>query len=284
MTVDPTLVLAFAGLLGLVVGSFLNVVISRLPQMLETEWRTNAVDILGLPAPSKTSRFNLVAPSSNCPKCHAQIQPLQNIPVVSFILQRGRCVVCKAQISLHYPLVEIAAAIVAMVCAWRFGPTIACAFALVLSWALLALAVIDWRAQLLPDNITLPLLWLGLLAATMNTYVTPISAIIGAISGYLVLWLIFHVFKLLTGKHGMGHGDFKLLAVLGAWLGWQQLPVILLVASATGAITGIFLISSGKLQRSSPMPFGPFLAAAGWLSLIAGDTMLQNYLMLAGLN
>lgn len=277
------LFLVFAGLLGLVVGSFLNVVIARLPRMLEADWRMGAADMLDLPPPA-APRFNLARPGSACPTCDSPIRAWQNIPVISFMVQRGRCAACGERISLQYPLVEIGAAIVALICAWQFGPTLACALAIVFSWALLTLAVIDLHTQLLPDDITLPLLWLGLLAAAGGLSVDPFSAIVGAAAGYLVLWLVFHAFRLLTGKLGMGHGDFKLLAALGAWLGWQQLPVVLLLASAAGAIVGLLLLLCGRLQRGTPMPFGPFLAMAGWLSLMAGDTMLQRYLALAGLS
>lgn len=271
------------GLLGLAVGSFLNVVIARLPRMLDADWRASARDILELP-PQDTPRFDLAWPGSACPNCQARIRAWQNIPVVSFVLQRGRCAACHAPISWQYPLVEIAAAALALACVWQFGLGTACALAIILSWALLTLAVIDWRTQLLPDNITLPLLWLGLLTSISGIITDPVSAIVGAAAGYLVLWFIYQLFRLLTGKRGMGYGDFKLLAALGAWLGWQQLPVIVVIAATSGAIIGLLLIASGRLQRDRPMPFGPFLALAGWLSLIAGDTMLQNYMALAGLS
>lgn len=264
-------------------GSFLNVVIARLPRMLENDWRAGARAILELPA-RDTARFNLAWPASACPGCQAPIRAWQNIPLLSFALQRGRCASCHESISWQYPLVEAAAAGLALLCFWRFGPTTAAALAMLLCWALLALAVIDWQTQLLPDNMTLPLLWLGLLAAIGGVFTNPVSAIIGAAAGYLVLWLVYQLFRLTTGKQGMGYGDFKLLAALGAWLGWQQLPVIVIMASASGAIIGLLLMASGRLQRGRPMPFGPFLALAGWLSLLAGDTMLQNYLTLAGLS
>lgn len=283
-SVDPTWFFVCAGLLGLIAGSFINVVIMRLPRMLETAWHLDATAILGRPTPADKPQFNLAYPRSTCPACQASIRPWHNIPVISFIILRGHCAACHGRISLQYPLVELASCGLTLACAWRFGASMACLPALLFTWALLAIAVIDWRTQLLPDNITLPLLWLGLLTATAGLYVSPISAIIGAVVGYLVLWLVYHGFRLLTGKHGMGHGDFKLLAALGAWLGWQQLPVIVFAASVTGAVTGLVMIASGQLNRDEPMPFGPFLAAAGWLSLIAGDTMLQNYLTLVGLS
>lgn len=278
-----TVLLVGVGVLGLVVGSFLNVVIARLPRMLEADWRRSAADILEQTAPA-APRFNLAYPASACPHCRTPIRAWQNIPLISYVLQRGRCAACSEHISLQYPLVELGAAVAALVCGWSFGPTAACVLAIILSWALLTLAVIDAQTQLLPDDITLPLLWLGLLAAATGWSIDPVNAIIGAVAGYMILWLVFHAFRLLTGKRGMGYGDFKLLAALGAWLGWQQLPVILILASAVGAIVGIMLMASGRLQRGAAMPFGPFLAAAGWLSLIAGDTMLQRYLALAGLS
>ncbi|HLQ86573.1 MAG TPA: A24 family peptidase [Salinisphaeraceae bacterium] len=279
----PFLFFCCIGLLGLAVGSFLNVVILRLPRMLMTAWRTDAAAVLGQPEQAPEETFNLAWPASACPHCATPIRAWQNIPVLGFILLRGRCAGCEKPISRQYPLVEIAAAGMGLVVAWHFGPTLACLLALLLSWALLALAVIDWQTQLLPDNITLPLLWLGLLAASATAFVDPVSAIIGAAAGYLVLWLVFHLFRLLTGKRGLGYGDFKLLAALGAWLGWQQLPLILVLASVSGALAGLALIASGRLRRGSTMPFGPFLAAAGWLTLVAGDTIMHAYFSLAGL-
>lgn len=280
--IEPTFFYCCIGLLGLIVGSFLNVVIVRLPRMLEAGWRASAADILGQPGPETSDVYNLAQPRSACPNCRAPIRAWQNIPVVSFLVLRGRCAGCGQRISRQYPLVEISSAGVALLTAWRFGPSLACALALVLGWCLLSLTVIDWQTQLLPDNITLTLLWLGLLASATHVFVGPISAILGAAAGYLVLWLIFHLFRLATGKEGMGHGDFKLLAALGAWLGWQQLPLVLVLASVAGAATGILLVATGRQQRGRAMPFGPFLAAAGWLALIAGDTMLQTYFSLLG--
>lgn len=282
LPVDPVFLYFCSAVLGLVVGSFLNVVIVRLPRMLEADWHASAAAILDQSVPDTRPAGNLVQPRSACPNCHAPIRAWQNIPVISFALLRGRCAGCGHRISWQYPLVEICAAVMSVIAAWQFGPTMACALALILSWGLLALTAIDWQTQLLPDNITLPLLWLGLVAGAAHVFVGPVNAILGAAAGYLVLWLVFHLFRLVTGKEGMGHGDFKLLAALGAWLGWQKLPMVLLLASAAGAVTGILLIAAGLLQRGRAMPFGPFLAAAGWLSLVAGDTMQQVYFSLAG--
>lgn len=282
LLVEPAFFYFCTGVLGLVVGSFLNVVIVRLPRMLEANWQASAKHILGLAQDTQRPVYNLAQPRSACPNCQAPIHAWQNIPVISFLLLRGRCAGCGCRISWQYPLVEILSAVTSLIVAWQFGPTLACALALILTWSLLALTVIDWHTQLLPDSMTLPLLWLGLLAAAAHIRIDPISAIIGATAGYLALWLIFHAFRLLTGKEGMGYGDFKLLAALGAWLGWQQLPLVLLLASVTGAVSGILLLASGRLQRDHAMPFGPFLAAAGWLTLVAGDTMLQTYFSLVG--
>jgi|SRR5699024_1102405 len=278
MHMDTALFYPCVIIFGLLVGSFLNVVIVRLPRMLDTAWRTSAALMLGQPAPQDTPQYNLAQPPSACPQCATPIRAWQNIPVISFLVLRGRCAGCGTYISWQYPLIELLAAALALVTAWRFGPELEVLPALIVAWLLLALAAIDWQTQLLPDNMTLPLLWLGLLAATAHVYVGPIDAIIGAAAGYLVLWLIFHLFRLLTGKEGMGHGDFKLLAALGAWLGWQYLPMVLLLASVSGAVTGVMLMLTGRLQRHQAMPFGPFLAAAGWLTLIAGDKMLHTYL------
>jgi|SRR5699024_378 len=280
---QPTFFYFCVGLLGLVVGSFLNVVIVRLPRMLEAHWQTSAKAILGQPETTAAPVYNLAWPRSACPQCNTPIRAWHNIPVLSFLLLRGRCAGCDQRISLQYPLIEILSAGASLIVAWQLGPTLACALALILTWSLIALAAIDGNTQLLPDTLTLPLLWLGLLAATANVITDPVSAIVGAAAGYLALWLIFHLFRLATGKHGLGYGDFKLLAALGAWLGWQQLPLILLLASVAGAISGILMLISGRLQAQHAMPFGPFLATAGWLSLVAGDTMLHTYFSLVGL-
>jgi len=285
---QPLFCFAAIGLLGLIVGSFLNVVILRLPRMMEAEWRASAAEILGQPAAAaEPVRVSLSQPRSRCGHCHTPIRAFHNVPVVSFILLRGRCAHCRTPISWQYPAVEITSAVLALVVAWRFGATPFMGFALILSWALLALAVIDLRTQLLPDTLTLPLLWLGLLISLGHgagfALVDPATAIVGAAAGYLMLWTVFQLFLLVTGKEGMGYGDFKLLAVLGAWLGWQALPIILLLASLAGAIVGGLLMATGRLGRGNPMPFGPWLAIAGWLALVAGDTILAAYLSFSGL-
>ncbi len=284
LATNPAFFYLCVGLLGLIVGSFLNVVIVRLPRMLETGWRVSAAEILGQPVAGDTVHMNLAQPRSACPACGAPIRARHNIPVLSFIWLRGRCAGCGVRISWQYPLVELTGALMALAVAWRFGPTMMCAFALIFSWALLTLAVIDWRTQFLPDAITLPLLWLGLIISVGHVFVDPATAIAGAAAGYGVLWAVFHLFRLATGKEGMGYGDFKLLAALGAWLGWQTLPQLLFLASVAGALVGGALMLSGRLKRGAPMPFGPYLAAAGWLALMAGDTIRRAYLSIAGLS
>jgi len=274
-------------LLGLIVGSFLNVVISRLPRMMEAQWQRDAADILGQPAPPVASQsFNIAVPRSACPSCGAPVGALHNLPVISFVLLRGRCAHCRESISWQYPLVELLAAAMAVVVGWRFGASAYLPLALILSWGLLALAAIDWQTQLLPDSITLSLLWVGLIASIgwpVTSGIDPVSSIVGAAAGYGVLWLVFQLFLMVTGKHGMGHGDFKLLAALGAWLGWQQLPLVLLMASLAGAVVGGVLMASGRIERGRPMPFGPWLVIAGWLALVAGDTIVDFYLSVSGL-
>jgi leader peptidase (prepilin peptidase)/N-methyltransferase len=210
--------------------------------------------------------------------------PWHNIPVLSFLWLRGRCADCGGRISWQYPLLELTAALLGVAVAWRFGVGMPALLALVYTWCLLALTGIDWRTQYLPDGITLPLLWLGLLASLGGWFATPADAIVGAAAGYLLLWAVYHGFRLITGKQGMGHGDFKLLAAIGAWLGWQALPQVILLASAVGAVVGVALTVFGRLGRDVPMPFGPFLAAAGWLALMAGDSIARVYFQLSGLN
>jgi len=292
----------FAGsvfLLGLVIGSFLNVVIYRLPIMLERDWRSQAAELLsaGEPALEKTSavqavpaRFNLSTPRSACPNCHTRITAWQNIPVLSWLLLRGRCAACKTKISGRYPLVELTTGVLSAWVAWHFGFGAPAACGLLVTWALIALTGIDVDHQLLPDGITLPLMWAGLLAAIIVGPIAgspiPVSArdaIIGAASGYVSLWLVFHTFRLITGKEGMGYGDFKLFAALGAWLGWKLLPLVILLSAATGAVLGILLIVLRGRDRSAPMPFGPYLAAAGWLAMLYGDGLVSGYLRLSGL-
>ncbi len=276
---------AFAAVAGLVVGSFLNVVILRLPVMLERRWKRECQDLLRLepPAQALAERFDLVVPGSRCPRCGHGIRWFENIPVLSFLWLRGRCSACGAPISRRYPLVELLTAVLSLAVAWRFGFGASAAAGLVLTWALVALAFIDYDTQLLPDDITLPLLWAGLLLG-LFAVLTPLpAAVLGAAAGYSVLWLVYHAFRLLTGKEGMGYGDFKLLAALGAWLGWQQLPLIILLASVTGAVIGVAAIAFLGHERHRPIPFGPFLCLAGWMALMWGEDLMRFYLQFARL-
>jgi leader peptidase (prepilin peptidase)/N-methyltransferase len=282
----PGLFVGSIFLLGLLLGSFLNVVIYRLPIMLEREWQPQAAQ----PGQTAPPAFTLITPRSACPACQAPIAAWQNIPLISWLALRGRCANCKAGISLRYPLVELATGILSACVAWHFGAHAATACALVVTWALVALAGIDMDHQLLPDGITLPLLWAGLLAAVFigpgggdALPVAPRDAVIGAAAGYLSLWLLFQAFRLLTGKEGMGYGDFKLYAALGAWLGWRLLPVVILLSAATGALIGIALILLRGRDRNVPIPFGPYLAAAGWIAMLYGDSLVDGYLRIAGL-
>lgn len=291
---SPVLFACAVFVFGLLVGSFLNVVIYRLPIMLDREWRSQATEILGTADSAQTTvvveRFNLVTPRSACPACKAPIKAWQNIPVISWLVLRGKCAACRAPISVRYPLVELTTGLMSAAVAWHFGFGSTAACALVVTWALIALTGIDVDHQLLPDGITLPLLWAGLLAAVaigpMRGSALPVSprdAIIGAAAGYVSLWLVFHAFRLVTGKEGMGYGDFKLYAALGAWLGWKLLPLVILLSAATGAVVGIGLILFRGRNRSTPMPFGPYLAAAGWLAMLYGDSLLHAYLRVSGL-
>lgn len=270
LAADP-LFLGFATtLLGLLVGSFLNVVALRLPKMMEADWRAEAHDLLGLTPAEPPARITLTRPASCCPACRAPIRAWQNIPVLSWLALRGRCASCRAPISVQYPLVELASAVLSGVCAWRFGWSVQLAAALVFTWVLIAASVIDLRETLLPDDLTLPLLWLGLALSTAGVFVGMSASIWGAIAGYLSLWTIYHAFRLLTGKHGMGYGDFKLMAALGAWFGAASLPLMLLLSSVVGAAVGIGLIVFRRHDRNVPIPFGPYIAGAGWLMLIWG--------------
>ena len=271
-----------AAVLGLFVGSFLNVVIHRLPRMLEHEWALQAADIRGEDAP-EVEHINLATPRSRCPHCGHPISALENIPLLSFLFLRGRCSHCQASIGGRYPVVEALSGVLSAYAAWHFGFTPAAAGALIFIWSMIALAFIDLDTHLLPDNITLPLLWAGLIFNLTHTYTDLASAVIGAAAGYLVLWSVFWLFKLVTGKEGMGYGDFKLLAAIGAWLGWQHLPLTLLLSSLVGAIVGIALVAFARHNRSTPIPFGPYLAAAGLISLFWGDTIASAYRASIGL-
>jgi leader peptidase (prepilin peptidase) / N-methyltransferase len=295
---SPALFAGSVFLLGLIIGSFLNVVIYRLPIILEREWRSQAADVLSTGTASAQDatpavpreRFTLSTPRSACPNCKAPITALQNIPVISWLVLRGRCASCKAKISARYPVVELATGALSAWVAWHFGFGAPAACALLVTWALIALTGIDMDHQLLPDNITLPLMWAGLLAAVAigpvagtALPVSPQDALIGAAAGYISLWLVFHAFKLVTGKEGMGYGDFKLFAALGAWLGWKVLPMVIVLSAATGAVLGILMIVLRGRDRRAPMPFGPYLAAAGWLAMMYGDSLLNGYLRISGL-
>ncbi|MDP3293749.1 MAG: A24 family peptidase [Nevskia sp.] len=269
---DPLFLGITTTLLGLVVGSFLNVVILRLPRMLEADWQAEARELLEL-APVEVPKLSLTQPPSRCPGCGNAIRAWQNIPIVSWLLLRGRCANCKTGISMQYPLVELASALMSAVCVWRFGWSPQLAAALVFTWTLIALTVIDLRETILPDNMTLPLIWLGLGLSTVPVFVGMSASIWGVIVGYLSLWSIYHLFRMITGKHGMGYGDFKLMAGLGAWFGAASLPILLLLSSAVGAVIGIGLIVFRGHDRNVPIPFGPYIAGAGWLMLIWGDAI-----------
>jgi len=279
---DPLVFSLLAGLFGLVVGSFLNVVALRLPVMLHRQWHRQCREVLELDQTDPEEAFNLLTPRSRCPSCGHQIGVLENIPVLSFLWLRGRCSACSAKISWRYPIVESATAVLSFVVAWQFGLGWQAAGALLLTWSLIPLTLIDYDEQLLPDVITLPVLWLGLLLSLGAWFSDPVSSIVGAAAGYLSLWTLYHLFRLLTGKEGMGYGDFKLFALFGAWLGWQYLPQIILLSSLVGALVGIALLCRGR-DRARPIPFGPYLAAAGWISLLWGPTINHAYLRLSGL-
>ncbi|MBI3186231.1 MAG: prepilin peptidase [Gammaproteobacteria bacterium] len=267
---------------GLAVGSFLNVVIYRLPRMMEQEWRSQCRELLGLPSAEdnlgNTQKISLAFPASACPKCGHKIRFWENIPVLSYLFLKGSCSNCGNKISLQYPLIEAATAILSVAVAWQFGVSWQTPLALLLTWSLVALTMIDFHKQLLPDSITLPVLWLGLIANIFEVFTTLESAVIGAIAGYLALWSVYHLFKLVTGKEGVGYGDFKLLGALGAWLGWKILPLIILLSSLVGAIIGIALIVITRHDKNIPIPFGPYLAIAGWIALIWGDDMIRIWL------
>jgi leader peptidase (prepilin peptidase)/N-methyltransferase len=275
----PALFVSLCGLLGLLVGSFLNVVIYRLPKIMEREWRAQCAELHGQPdAPSEP--FNLRIPRSACPHCGHQISALENIPVISYLLLRGKCRNCRARISMRYPVIESVSALLCAFAAWHFGFGMTAAAAILFIWALLALTFIDFDTQLLPDDITLPLLWLGLLFNFYGTFTSLGNAVAGAMVGYLVLWCVYWLFKLITGKEGMGYGDFKLLAAIGAWLGWQLLPLVIMLSSVVGAVVGITLIVATKHGRNIPIPFGPYLAGGGLIALFWGQQLTQGYLRL----
>ncbi len=282
---NPVLYLSIVIILGLLVGSFLNVVIYRLPVMLKQQWKTDCLGFLEQEnheisgsIDKSQQPFNLVTPRSRCPHCGHPITALENIPVLSYLFLKGRCRECHTPISIRYPLVEILSASLVALVAWKFGLTIQAAMAMLLSWTLICLTFIDYDHQYLPDNITLPFLWLGLLLNLNGVFVELSAAVIGAMAGYLILWSVYQIFKRVTGKEGMGYGDFKLLAMLGAWLGWQVLPVIILLSTLVGSVIGIFLILFRRHDRGHPIPFGPYLAIAGWIALLWGYEINSAYL------
>lgn len=283
---SPEIFIAMAFAFALLIGSFLNVVIYRLPLMMHREWQEQCAELQASDTPEiPDGPFNLVLPGSACPSCGANISALQNIPVISYLFLRGQCANCKQKISARYPLVELLTALLAAVCAWRFGFGWEALMAMALTCTLVAISMIDYDHQLIPDSIVLPLLWVGLamsvfapVSGASALFVSPTASIIGAIAGYLSLWSVYQLFKLITGKEGMGYGDFKLLAALGAWLGWKMLPVIILMSAVVGATVGIMLIVSKRHERSVPIPFGPYLAAAGWIAMLWGPDIVDWYL------
>ena len=277
MLADPAAFAAVAGLFGLMVGSFLNVVIHRLPKMMEQDWQCQCAELRG-EDPPVAEPLTLAIPRSRCPHCGHQITALENIPILSWLMLRGKCSGCSAPISMRYPVVEAVTGILTAFAAWHFGFGWSAAGAILFVWAMVALTGIDFDTQLLPDSITLPLVWLGLLFNLSGTYTSLSSAVIGAVAGYLSLWSVYWGFKLTTGKEGMGFGDFKLLAAIGAWLGWQMLPLTILLSSFVGAIVGIGLIVLTKRGRNVPIPFGPYLAAAGLIALFWGKPLTHIYL------
>jgi leader peptidase (prepilin peptidase)/N-methyltransferase len=278
-----TVWIVIAGVLGLLVGSFLNVVILRLPARLEALWHREASDVLGLDAPSEALPPGIVRESSHCPHCKHPLAIYDNIPLFGWLLLKGRCRYCKAPISIQYPLVELITGVLSAVVVWKFGLDWTALAGLLLTWSLVALSGIDLRTQLLPDQITLPLLWLGLLLSLGHIFVEPKPAILGAAIGYLSLWSVYWAFKLLTGKEGMGYGDFKLLAALGAWMGPVALLPTILLSSLIGALVGGTMIALRKHGRDVPMPFGPFIAMAGWVWFIAGEQLWHAYMSMTGL-
>ncbi|MEM7209276.1 MAG: A24 family peptidase [Pseudomonadota bacterium] len=275
---EPWLFLSLCTFVGLLVGSFLNVVIHRLPLMLERQWQRDCKELLSQSTEEPDdSKFNLITPRSRCPQCQVMVSAGDNIPVISWIWLRGKCRHCDTRISIQYPLFEIMCAAMTFAVAFNFSVSFEAIWAIAFTWALIALSGIDLNTKLLPDDITLPLIWLGL-ACNMFGLITDLhSAVLGAMAGYLILWLVYQAFRITTGKEGMGYGDFKLLAAIGAWLGWQHLPMVILLSSLIGAIVGITLIIVMGRDRNIPIPFGPYLAGAGWVSLIWGHQISEFY-------
>lgn len=286
ITANAPLFLTGVFVFGLLIGSFLNVVILRLPARLEHDWRCQCKELLVIESPDNETPEpppGIMWSRSQCPKCGYLIKSYENIPLLSYLLLRGRCSSCKAPISLRYPVIELITAVLFLAVSIHFGPTIQSLAAMGITAFLIALAVIDIDHQLLPDDLTFLLLWCGLFASLFNIFTDPVSSIIGALAGYLSLWLVYHLFRLLTGKEGMGYGDFKLLAALGAWLGWQMLPLVILLSSLVGAVIGLTMIGLKRHQSSQPMPFGPFIALAGWIAMLWGDHIIDLYLRSSGL-
>ena len=287
---SPLLFVGLVFIVSLLIGSFLNVVIYRLPIMMEREWRAQCAAMAETPAPQlPDGPFNLVVPRSRCPSCGSLIAAWQNVPVLSYFLLRGRCAGCKAPISRRYPAVELFTAVMAAIAAWHFGFGCEAAAAVLLTFCLISVSVIDIDHQIIPDSISLPLVWIGLSLSLFNPlpgaetlFIEPKASIVGALAGYLSLWSVYHLFRLLTGKEGMGYGDFKLLAALGAWLGWQMLPLIILLSAIVGATVGIAMIVIRRHDRNVPIPFGPYLAAAGWIAMLYGTAITDWYFGLMG--
>lgn len=273
------MLLTYSFIIGAFIGSFLNVVIHRIPIMLERQWKSECQELLEPDSnPAALPKYNLSVPRSHCPACDHKVKAIENIPVISYLFLKGKCSDCGIKISPQYPFVELLTAIFTTIIVWRFGFSLAAFGGVIFTWFLIALSGIDIKTQLLPDNMTLPFLWLGIIFNLFTTYTDLTSSVLGAIFGYLALWLVFHLFRLITGKEGMGYGDFKLLAALGAWLGWQSLPLIILLSSAVGAVFGIFMIVTKLQERSQPIPFGPYLAMAGWIAMLYGEQLTSLYL------
>ncbi|KRW62818.1 prepilin peptidase [Pseudomonas sp. TTU2014-080ASC] len=277
---EPLAFILCALVLGLLIGSFLNVLVYRLPKMMEREWRAQAREALELPEESAGETFNLVLPNSRCPHCAHEIKPWENIPLISYLFLRGKCSSCKTHISLRYPLVELTCGLLSAYVAWHFGFSWQTGAFLLLTWGLLAMSLIDVDHHLLPDSLVLPLLWLGLIVNYLGLFTSLESALWGAIAGYLSLWSVYWLFKLVTGKEGMGYGDFKLLAMLGAWGGWQVLPLTILLSSLVGAVLGMIMLKLRNQDSSTPIPFGPYLAIAGFIALLWGEQITSGYLQL----